>query len=775
LKAPKVQAKTVAKEWLTAHRSNGDAAVAALVTLTARASGVNAVLEASDVSNADGDDIREKVEACNSSCDDALLAPKKELRKLRDAFIAFWHEIVTQAEASGELFANADDEHNYDDEQDDDAVIGGMRIAHFAALLADFVEQLSQSRVRQLRHGGTVVALELITGLVIASKSLRKQASTASVAATAAAQPNKRRGKRHDVEQETVESEFKLVDTLASQLFKSVFSERFRDTNAKTRSYAISSHGRWLSDAPERFLAQNTNANLKYLGWALNDREADVRQASLMALNRLYKEESNLSALSDFTTRFKVRIVQMLNDCSPDVVVRACETVKTLFQQQLAAEHDIKSVFNLLFDDSSNVRNAAADAVAQTLASIASDRSDESCLKWLLHTLRPHSGKEERIAVVTHSLQGHLELISQWDTLLRPLSDSTSWLSTVDEGTLATLVCKSARLTAADTNTRLSKKDLKLLEHRRQGLNHSIAEHVPAAIRRHSGSDGIIAKLAELVLYSDLDNLVHHPQDRAFEHLVEALTSALAEHDTEQSLAAIARSLRFCFNKARSAMRGTMESTIRAAHDKVASDVIEKLKRTMESDELKLPIDLDREDQRSELEHERRAPEVRYARASLERLYHLSAHGFRPQQLQSSVCELREQLLQVLNNFVSAHDLNERVVQLAASNAFLLVLWDFYELREKDASERSEQSIADMQKHADDIHFTLEMALSVENASPRTRRTFVRLAADFFVAFAPSVPRAGTSNLRLNPSTMLIETLWNAIEVRGSFILLSIY
>jgi hypothetical protein len=218
-----------------------------------------------------------------------------------------------------------------------------------------------------------------------------------------------------------------------------------------------------------------------------------------------------------------------------------------------------------------------------------------------------------------------------------------------------------------------------------------------------------------------------------------------------------------------------MESTIRAAHDKVASDVIEKLKRTMESDELKLPIDLDREDQRSELEHERRAPEVRYARASLERLYHLSAHGFRPQQLQSSVCELREQLLQVLNNFVSAHDLNERVVQLAASNAFLLVLWDFYELREKDASERSEQSIADMQKHTDDIHFTLEMALSVENASPRTRRTFVRLAADFFVAFAPSVPRAGTSNLRLNPSTMLIETLWNAIEVRGSFILLSIY
>lgn len=53
---------------------------------------------------------------------------------------------------------------------------------------------------------------------------------------------------------------------------------------------------------------------LKYLGWALNDRDGRVRLAALTVLESLYGEESNIALMADFTDRFSGRILSMVRD-----------------------------------------------------------------------------------------------------------------------------------------------------------------------------------------------------------------------------------------------------------------------------------------------------------------------------------------------------------------------------------------------------------------------------------------------------------------------------
>lgn len=761
LKAPGARADAVVNEWLNSFSSSHpEHAVAPLLSLVVRTSGVNAVLEANDVRNADAEQIREKAEACNSSCEDALSASKKDLRKLRETFLRFWPKLIQKAEATGHLFEDAQLDHGKLDE--DDAIVGGKCVASDIALLSEFVEQLSQSHVRQLRHGGTVVALELITGLVHASRSLREQSLV-----TDAASPNAMY--MSEVPQDaSIENKLKLVDNFTSALFQSVFTERFRDINPKTRAHAIRCHGTWLADAPERFLTQNTNANLKYLGWALNDRDADVRQTTLSRLTQLYSNEENLSALSDFTKRFKGRIAQMLSDCSPDVVVRACETIKTLFKQELVGEQEIKSVFDLLFDDSSNVRSAAADVLADTLQDVPSDKTKEGCLQWLLLMLRKHAGSDDRMSIVAQNMQARHSLLSDWEALLSPLSDYTSWLSAADEVTLATLVAKSASCSLPDAAVKISKRERSMLKQRHIAFTSSIVEHLPAALKRHSGYDGVVSKLAESVVYSDVRQLAENPHDHALGTLISSLTTALFEHDAAQSLRPLAQALRFCYDKTKEAPSATMQSIIANAQEKTILDVMKNLHQALDGNNLDLPIDLEPTDAHSASEHERRMPQVHYTRASLERLYHMTSQGFKPRQLhETSMNELHEQIMQVLNRFTSARNVNQRVVQLAACNVLLLLIWELKDLQDPNASQSREQAVRALQSHVDELHFTLELALPLDGCRPLTRQILIRLTADFLVAFAPCVPRVGVNNVRLHPSSTLIQALWNAVEVRS--------
>ena len=71
---------------------------------------------------------------------------------------------------------------------------------------------------------------------------------------------------------------------------------------------------------PEAYLA---DAHLKYLGWALSDKDAAVRLAAVSGVSDLYRSRENVFALREFKSRFEVRFREMVLDVDGEVAVAA--------------------------------------------------------------------------------------------------------------------------------------------------------------------------------------------------------------------------------------------------------------------------------------------------------------------------------------------------------------------------------------------------------------------------------------------------------------------
>ena len=64
-------------------------------------------------------------------------------------------------------------------------------------------------------------------------------------------------------------------------IFTGLFMHRYRDVDPDIRIACIRAIGSWILSYPSLFLQ---DLYLKYLGWTLNDKNADVRKISIMAL-----------------------------------------------------------------------------------------------------------------------------------------------------------------------------------------------------------------------------------------------------------------------------------------------------------------------------------------------------------------------------------------------------------------------------------------------------------------------------------------------------------
>jgi hypothetical protein len=72
-------------------------------------------------------------------------------------------------------------------------------------------------------------------------------------------------------------------------------------TTLKVRAKCVETIAKLIIDFPSKFL---DNSYLKYVGWALYDKVADVRLKALEAIDNFYKAKL-VDPLEAFTTRFK--------------------------------------------------------------------------------------------------------------------------------------------------------------------------------------------------------------------------------------------------------------------------------------------------------------------------------------------------------------------------------------------------------------------------------------------------------------------------------------
>ncbi|XP_068929004.1 cohesin subunit SA-2-like isoform X1 [Petaurus breviceps papuanus] len=195
--------------------------------------------------------------------------------------------------------------------------------------ITSLLSGLTGSVVRAFRHTSTFAALKLVTALVSVIQNLdvsihkAQQLYEVEKNRTPEGETGPRLDeldrKRKECQQKPVE-----IENMMNALFRGTFVRRYRDVIPEIRIVCIEEMGSWLKLYPNMFL---NDTYLKYVGWMLYDKQAEVRLKCLQGLRGLYERKELVFKMGLFNTRFKSRIVSMTTDKEPEVAVEAMKLV----------------------------------------------------------------------------------------------------------------------------------------------------------------------------------------------------------------------------------------------------------------------------------------------------------------------------------------------------------------------------------------------------------------------------------------------------------------
>ncbi|XP_044526335.1 cohesin subunit SA-2-like [Gracilinanus agilis] len=195
--------------------------------------------------------------------------------------------------------------------------------------ITSLLSGLTGSVVRAFRHTSTLAAMKLVTALVSVIQNLdvsihnAQQLYEVEKNRTPEGETGPRLDeldrKRKECQQKPME-----IENMMNALFKGTFVRRYRDVIPEIRIVCIEEMGSWLKLYPNMFL---NDCYLKYVGWMLYDKQAEVRLKCLQGLRGLYEHKELIFKMGLFNTRFKSRIVSMTTDKEPEVAVEAMKLV----------------------------------------------------------------------------------------------------------------------------------------------------------------------------------------------------------------------------------------------------------------------------------------------------------------------------------------------------------------------------------------------------------------------------------------------------------------
>ena len=136
---------------------------------------------------------------------------------------------------------------------------------------------------------------------------------------------------------------------------------RYRDSFPNIRTDCVHELGLWIETFPDHFLDNNF---LKFLGWALHDKDVKPRKEAIEVIRRLYQKEAFAVSLENLTTRFKPRLISMLNDVDTDIRSIALSLSVKLLEHGRIDEPQKAEVRKFLVDAENSHRIVAAQFMA---------------------------------------------------------------------------------------------------------------------------------------------------------------------------------------------------------------------------------------------------------------------------------------------------------------------------------------------------------------------------------------------------------------------------
>ncbi|NXE73604.1 STAG2 protein, partial [Cochlearius cochlearius] len=232
---------------------------------------------------------------------------------------------------------------------------------------------LADSVVRAFRHTSTLAAMKLLTAVV--SVHLNLDVNKHNAQRLYEVEKKRISGKRTNyrldqLERKRKEYEHKLLEiqNMMDAIFKGTFLNRYRDVIPEIRATCIEEIGSWIKTYPDAFL---NDSYLKYIGWMLYDKQAEVRLKCLLGLQGIYSRKDLVPRMDLFTSRFKDRIVSMPLDKDHEVAVQAMKLLMLMSQncEDVLSAEDCETLYQFVYTTHRPLAVAAGEFLYKRLLS----------------------------------------------------------------------------------------------------------------------------------------------------------------------------------------------------------------------------------------------------------------------------------------------------------------------------------------------------------------------------------------------------------------------
>ncbi|NXB73108.1 STAG2 protein, partial [Donacobius atricapilla] len=427
---------------------------------------------------------------------------------------------------------------------------------------------LADSMVRAFRHTSTLAAMKLLTAVV--SVHLNLDVNKHNAQRLYEVEKKRISGKRtsyrlDQLERKRKEYEDKLLEiqNMMNAIFKGTFLNRYRDVIPEIRATCIEEIGCWIKTYPDAFL---NDSYLKYVGWMLYDKQAEVRLKCLLGLQGIYSRKELVPRMDLFTNRFKDRIVSMPLDKDHEVAVQAMKLLMLMSQncEDVLSAEDCEMLYQFVYTTHRPLAVAAGEFLYKRLLSHEGDkevqpkgggRSGASTdqLKRLIHFFL-ESELHKHVAYLVDSLWDWAgKFLKDWECmttlLLKNTEEVGEALSDDQANALIEIILATVREAAEGhppVGRGAAKKILSVKEKKIQLEDCTrITEHfimvLPQLLAKYSTDAQKVANLLQIPQYYNLDIYSTGHLEKHLDALLREIKDIVAKHSDMSVLEASSR------------------------------------------------------------------------------------------------------------------------------------------------------------------------------------------------------------------------------------------
>ncbi|NXE63060.1 STAG2 protein, partial [Calcarius ornatus] len=426
---------------------------------------------------------------------------------------------------------------------------------------------LADSMVRAFRHTSTLAAMKLLTAVV--SVHLNLDVNKHNAQRLYEVEKKRLSGKRtsyrlDQLERKRKEYEHKLLEiqNMMNAIFKGTFLTRYRDVIPEIRATCMEEIGSWIKTYPDAFL---NDSYLKYVGWMLYDKQAEVRLKCLLGLQGIYSRKELVSRMDLFTNRFKDRIVSMPLDKDHEVAVQAMKLLMLMSQNcgDVLSAEDCEMLYQFVYTTHRPLAVAAGEFLYKRLLSHGGDKvqpkgggkfgASTEQLKRLIHFFL-ESELHKHVAYLVDSLWDWAgKFLKDWECmttlLLKNAEESGEALSDAQESALIEIILATVREAAEGhppVGRGAAKKILSVKEKKIQLEDCTkITEHfimvLPQLLAKYSTDAQKVANLLQIPQYYYLDVYSTGHLEKHLDALLREIKDIVAKHSDMSVLEASSR------------------------------------------------------------------------------------------------------------------------------------------------------------------------------------------------------------------------------------------